>query len=148
MNRSIVIAQHQHGRHTLGERRHGVQQARRAGLISAEHFTVDGTLIEAWASLKSFKRKDGTSKGPDDDDKGNPTVNFRGEKRSNETHESTTDRDARLYRKSGGTTAKLSYAGHALMENRHGLLVDFTVTRATGKAEREAAMEMVKRISE
>ena len=122
-----------------------VEQARRAGLISAEHFTVDGTLIEAWASLKSFKRKDGTSKGPDDDDKGNPTVDFRGETRGNETHESTTDRDARLYRKSHGTTAKLSYAGHALMENRHGLLVDFAVTRATGTSEREAAMEMVER---
>lgn len=120
-----------------------VEQAYRAGLMSSEHFTVDGTLIEACASIKSFKRKDGTSKGPDDDDKGNPTVNFHGEKRGNKTHESTTDGEARLMRKSNGTTAKLSFAGHALMENANGLWVDVTVTKATGTAEREAACEMV-----
>jgi transposase len=123
-----------------------VQQADRAGLMSSEHFTVDGTLIEACASLKSFKRKDGTSQGPDDDDKGNPTVNFHGEKRSNQTHESKTDREARLMRKSNGTTAKLSFAGHALMENANGLLVDVMVTQATGTAEREAAWGMLSQI--
>lgn len=123
-----------------------VEQAGRAGLMSSDHFTVDGTLIEACASLKSFKRKDGTSKGPDDDDKGNPTVNFHGEKRSNKTHESTTDGEARLMRKSNGTTAKLSFAGHALMENANGLLVNVMVTQATGTAEREAAWEMISQL--
>lgn len=120
-----------------------VAQARKARLMSDEHFTVDGTLIEAWASLKSFKRKDRKGKDePPPDDPGNPSVDFHGEKRSNETHESTTDPESRLARKSNGTTARLSYAGHALMENRHGLLVDFRITEANGRAERLAALEM------
>jgi len=122
-----------------------VGQARAAGLVSKEHFTVDGTLFEAWASLKSFKRKDGQGKGPDDNDKGNPSVNFHGEKRSNETHESTTDPDAKLMRKSHGTTAELCFAGHGMMENRNGLLVDIEVTRSVGVTEREAALDMLLR---
>ena len=116
-----------------------------AGLLSDEHFTVDGTLIDAWASLKSFRGKD--AGGGWDDDSGNPTVNFHGEKRSNQTHESTTDPDARLYRKGRGKESRLSYMGHALMENRHGLVVDTRLTVATGRAEREAALEMVSGVS-
>jgi transposase len=119
-----------------------VAQAQRAHLMSHEHFTVDGTLIEAWASLKSFKAKDGPS-APPPDDPGNPTVDFRGEKRSNDTHESSTDPEAKLARKSGGTTAKLSFSAHSLMENRNGLLVDFRVAPATGTAERTTALSMV-----
>src|SRR6187455_1487517 len=99
-----------------------VKRAQREQLLSDEHFTVDGTLIEAWASLKSFKKKDAVE-APPPDDPGNPTVNFRGEKRSNETHESTTDPEANLARKSHGTPAKLSFSAHSLMENRNGLLV-------------------------
>jgi transposase len=121
-----------------------VEQARKAHLMSSEHFTVDGTLIEAWASLKSFKKKG--SKGddaPPPDDPGNPTVNFHGEKRSNETHSSTTDPEAKLARKGRGKEAKLSYSAHALMENRNGLLVDFRVGEANGRAEREVALEML-----
>ena len=120
-----------------------VEQARAAHLMSHDHFTVDGTLIEAWASLKSFRRKD---ESPEDreppDDPGNPTVNFRGEKRSNETHASTTDPESRLARKKG-KESKLSYSAHALMENRNGLLVDFRVEPADGFAERRAAIEML-----
>src|SRR5439155_13335823 len=102
----------------------GVQtQALEHRLISDEHFTVDGTLVEAWAGHKSFKPK-GTSSGEGPDDPGNPTVDFRGEKRSNSTHASTTDPDARLYRKSFGTESKLCYAGHVLMENRNGLAIN------------------------
>jgi hypothetical protein len=123
-----------------------VQQADRAGLMTSDHFTVDGTLIEACAYLKTFKRKDGTRKGPDDVDKGNPTVNFHGEKRSNKTHESKTDPEARLIRKSNGTTAKLSFAGHALMENANGLLLDVMVTQATGTSGREAAWDMISQL--
>ncbi len=119
-----------------------VAQAACAHLMSHEHFTVDGTLIEAWASLKSFKAKDGPS-APPPDDPGNPTVDFRGEKRSNDTHESSTDPEAKLARKSGGTTAKLSFSAHSLMENRNGLLVDFRVAAARGTAERMTALEMV-----
>jgi transposase len=119
-----------------------VEQARKARLLSHEHFTVDGTLIEAWASLKSFKKKDAPP-APPPDDPGNPTVNFHGEKRSNETHASTTDPEAKLARKSNGTTAKLSYSAHSLMENRNGLLVDFRIAAATGTAEREMALAMV-----
>lgn len=122
-----------------------VRQAKDAGLVSSEHFSVDGTLIEAWASLKSFKRKDGTSPPPDDDDKGNPTVNFHGEERSNDTHESTTDPEAKLMRKSNGTTAKLSYGAHGLMENRNGFLVDMELKPAVGVTEREAALDMLLR---
>jgi transposase len=120
-----------------------VEQARRARRMSTEHFTVDGTLIEAWASLKSFKKKDAPSDTTPPDDPGNPTVDFRGEKRSNETHESSTDPEARLARKSHGTTSKLSFSAHSLMENRNGLLVDLRVDLATGTAERAVALEMV-----
>jgi len=121
-----------------------VEQAKRARLTSSEHFTVDGTLIEAWASLKSFKNKDGIDKEPPDDP-GNPSVDFRGEKRSNETHASTTDPDARLARK-GNTTSKLSYSAHALMENRHGLVIDFRVDTADGRAECRNALDMLDRV--
>jgi len=124
-----------------------VAQARKARLMSDEHFTVDGTLIEAWASLKSFRKKDREEKkdggDPPSDDPGNPSVDFHGEKRSNETHESTTDPEARLARKSNGTTARLSFSAHSLMENRNGLLVDFRVAEANGRAERTVALEMV-----
>jgi transposase len=114
-----------------------VWQAQRRRLLSEEHFTVDGTLLEAAASMKSFKRRDGGDGRPPDDP-GNPTVSWRGERRSNATHVSTTDPQARLARKGHRREAKLSYAAHALMENRHGLLVDFVVTEATGTAERDA----------
>lgn len=111
------------------------------GLMSDEHFTVDGTLLEAWASQKSFTPK-GTDRTPPDDPK-NPTVNFHGQTRRNDTHESTTDPDARLYKKGGGHEAKLAYLGHLLTENRHGLIVDTAVTAATGTAERDAAIVML-----
>jgi transposase len=122
-----------------------LEQARRHHLLSSEHFTVDGTLIEAWASLKSFKptTEAEPSSAPPPDDPGNPSVNFRGEKRTNATHASTTDPEARLYRKGTGKEAKLGYLGHVLMENRHGLIVDTRLTPATGTAGREAAVEMV-----
>jgi transposase len=123
---------------------HVVGQARAQGLLSAEHFTVDGTLIEAWASLKSFRPKDEKPEDrPPPDDRSNPTVNFHGERRSNATHQSTTDPDARLATKGSGQAAKLSYMGHVLMENRHGLVVDATLTLATGTAERDAAAAML-----
>ena len=115
------------------------RQADEAGLLSDEHFTVDGTLLEAWASLKSFRRKD-AGPTPPPDDPGNPTVNFHGESRRNDTHQSTTDADARLARKGVGKEAKLSYAGHVLLDNRHGLVANVCVTPATGTAEREAAV--------
>ena len=108
-----------------------VTQARGARLLSGEHFTVDGTLIDAWASQKSFQPKGSKKKGPPDDP-GNPTVNFHGEKRSNETHESTTDPEAKLARKGDGQPARLSYAQHALMDNRYGLLVDLRISEANG----------------
>jgi transposase len=121
-----------------------VEQARAAGLMSDEHFTVDGTLIEAWASLKSFRPKDeDPSQKPPPDDKGNPTVNFHGEKRGNETHESTTDAEARLARKGNGKEAKLCYSQHALMENRNGMLVGLSLAPATGTAERDQAIAML-----
>ncbi len=119
-----------------------VEQARNAKLMSNDHFTVDGTLIDAWASLKSFKKKGAEEKDPPDDP-GNPTVNFRGDKRSNDTHESTTDKDARLARKGDGKEAKLSYSAHALMENRNGLLVGLQVDVADGYAERRSALELL-----
>jgi IS5 family transposase len=109
-------------------------------LLSGDHFTVDGTLIEAWAGLKSFKKKGQPAQPPDDP--GNPTVNFHGERRANATHGSTTDPEARLARKSQGHEAKLAYQGHVLMENRHGLVVDTCVSQATGFAERETALAM------
>ena len=114
-------------------------QARAAGLLSDEHFTVDGTLLEAWASLKSFRRQDEGPTSPPDDP-GNPTVNFHGESRRNDTHQSTTDPDAQLARKGPGKEAKLSYAGHVLLDNRHGLVANVCATAATGTAEREAAL--------
>jgi hypothetical protein len=110
-------------------------------LLSTEHFSVDGTLIEAWASMKSFRPKDG---GDDPPGPGrNGERDFRGERRSNATHASTTDPDARLYRKARGQASKLCFMGHLLMENRNGLVVDTATTHATGTAEREAAEAMV-----
>src|SRR5215831_1686438 len=117
-----------------------VAQAQGQHLLSTEHFTVDGTLIEAWAGLKSFKRKGAPSPPPDDP--GNPTVNFHGERRSNTTHESTTDPEARLARKGQQHEAKLAYQGHVLMENRTGLVVDMCLTQARGTAERETALAL------
>src|SRR6185312_11773040 len=122
-----------------------VKQAREKGWTSDEHFTVDGTLIEAWASLKSFQRKD-RNKATPPDDPGNPTVNFHGEKRSNQTHESTTDADALLARKGKGKEAKLSYNGNLLTENRNGLIVSTEVLPANGMAERAAAMAMLEQV--
>ena len=119
-------------------------QARVADLLSDEHFSVDGTLIEAWASHKSFQRKDQPTPPPDDP--GNPTVDFHGEKRSNDTHESTTDPDARLARKSGGHEAKLAYCGNVMIENRNGLVVDTELLQCNGTAERDAAMMMMERV--
>jgi transposase len=110
-------------------------------LLSDDHFSVDGTLIEAWASIKSFRPKDGGGEPPAPGRNGER--DFHGEKRSNETHASTTDPDARLYRKGPGQPAKLAYLGHVLMENRHALVVDTRLTLATGMAEREAGLEMV-----
>jgi len=112
-------------------------------LLSREHFTVDGTLLKAWASMKSFRPKDGSGNPPGAGRNGER--DFRSEKRSNETHASTTDPDARLYRKGNGRESVLSYMGHALMENRNGLAVAGTVTHATGTAEREAALMLVAR---
>ena len=139
-NRDRLIA-HEVGKHLLGVI---VGQARGAKLISKEHFTVDGTLIEAWASLKSFRpkgEKPGDRRPPDDP--GNPTVDFRGEKRSNDTHQSTTDPESRLARKGNGKEAKLSFSQHALMENRNGLVVDLRIAEANGRAEREVALAMI-----
>jgi transposase len=118
-----------------------VAQARALRLLSDEHFTVDGTLVEAWASLKSFKRKD-AQPGEPPEDPGNPNVNFHGERRSNATHQSSTDPEAQLAKKGPGKEAKLSYSANALMENRHALLVDFQVEPADGHAERRAAIAM------
>jgi len=123
---------------------HVVEQARAQGLTSDEHFTVDGTLLEAWAGAKSFQPKD--TKQPPPDDPGNPTVNFRGEKRSNDTHESKTDPEARLARKGTGKESKLSYCGNLLVENRNGLIVDAEVFQANGTAERDAALLMLEKI--
>jgi transposase len=122
-----------------------VNQARRKGLLSSEHFTVDGTLIEAWAGQKSFQRKsnDDDPLNPPPDHSSNPTVNWRKEKRSNQTHESLTDPLARLYKKTRGAEARLGYLGHVLTENRNGLVVDVRLTQATGTAEREAAIAML-----
>jgi transposase len=111
-----------------------------ARLLSDEHFTVDGTLLEAWASQKSFRPRD---QDPPASDSGNPSVNFRGQRRSNATHQSTTDPDARLYKKATGQPARLGYLGHVLMEHRSGLIVNATVTAADGYGEREAAVAMI-----
>jgi transposase len=121
-----------------------VEQARKKNLTSDEHFTVDGTLIEAWASLKSFQRKDQENTPPEDP--GNPTVNFHGEKRSNETHGSTTDPDALLARKGSGKEAKLSYNGNLLTENRNGFIITTEVFQANGTAERDAALVMLEQV--
>ena len=121
-----------------------VEQAQAAGLMSSEHFTVDGTLIEAWASLKSFKAmNEKPGQKPPPDDPGNPSVNFHGEKRSNETHASTTDPEAKLARKGNGKEAKLAFTQHLLMENRNGLIVETQTALATGTAEREKAIQML-----
>jgi transposase len=136
--------------HAVGQRLFDtvVGEAHARGLLSDEHFTVDGTLIEAAASLKSFKSRDGEPPQSTDDDPGNPSVDFHGEKRSNATHQSTTDPDARLLRKGKGKEAKLVFMGHALMENRNGLLMDFQVSEATGRAERDAVPELLERAKE
>jgi transposase len=121
-----------------------VEQARAQGLTSDEHFTVDGTLLEAWAGAKSFQAKDKKQSPPDDP--GNPTVNFHGEQRSNETHESKTDPEALLACKGKGKESKLSYCGNLLVENRNGLIVDAEVFQANGTAERDAALVMLEKI--
>ena len=113
--------------------------ARAAGLLSDEHFTVDGTQLEAWASLKSFRCVDAAESDPPEDP-GNPTVNFHGERRRNDTHQSTTDPEAMLYRKGKGKEAKLAYLGHVLLDNRQGLVANVCATHATGTAERDAAV--------
>ena len=120
-------------------------QAKAAGLLSAEHFTVDGTLLEAYASLKSFQPKDAPA-APKDDDPGNPSVDFHGQKRKNDTHQSTTDPDCRLFRKSNGQTARLAYTGTVLTENRHGLVVDTATAPASNHAEVDDALTMVQRL--
>jgi transposase len=121
-----------------------VELARAKGLVSDEHFTVDGTLLEAWASLKSYQRKEGQPAPPEDP--GNPTVNFHGEKRSNQTHESKTDPEAKLARKGNGKEAKLSYSGNLLVENRNGLIVDALAWEANGRAERDTALLMLEQV--
>lgn len=118
-----------------------VAQARGRKLLSDEHFSVDGTLIDAWASMKSFRPKDGGDEPPGPGRNGER--DFRGEKRSNQTHASTTDPDAKLYRKANGQSSRMAYMGHVLMENRNGLVVGAMVTQATGTAEREAALTLV-----
>ncbi len=123
-----------------------VEQADAQGLLSNEHFTVDGTLIEAWAGHKSFKRKEDGQHTPPDDP-GNPSVNFHGERRTNGTHQSTTDPDARLARKGPGKEARLCYAGHVQMDNRHGLVVNTRLTQASGIAEPTAALAMAAEIA-
>ena len=119
----------------------GLGRVRR--LLSSDHFSVDGTMIDAWASMKSFQPKDGSGTPPGPGRNG--TRSFHREKRSNETHASTTDPDARLFRKADGQASRLCYLGHALMENRHGLIVDAALTHATGTAERDAALTMIER---
>jgi transposase len=122
-----------------------VGEAKGRRLMSADHFTVDGTLIEAWASMKSFRRKGEDPNDTPPDDPGNPTVDFHGEKRRNETHESTTDPEAKLARKGMGKEAKLAFSAHVLMENRNGFCADINVAQATGTAEREEALRMIRR---
>lgn len=131
------LLDHDVGAHFLGE---VVRQAKKARLMSAEHFSVDGTLIDAWASMKSFRPKD---EKKDDDDDGNGWGDFRGTKRSNETHESKTDPDAKLMRKGNGQPAKLCFSANVLMENRCGLIADMSLVAATGHAERDTALAML-----
>jgi transposase len=123
-----------------------LEQAATAGLTSDEHFSVDGTLVEAWASQKSFRRRDGSDDDNPDGTGRNAGRNFHGEPRKNDTHASTTDPEARMYRKSSAHPARLCYAGHVLMENRNGLVVDVELTPAHGRAERDSALEMVSRV--
>ena len=120
-----------------------LEQPRVKRLLSTDHFSVDGTLIQAWASMKSFRPKDGVDEPPSDGGGRNKEADFHGEKRSNETHASTTDPEARLYRKGPGKEAKLCFIGHALMENRHALFVGACLTPADGHAERVAALHMI-----
>jgi transposase len=122
-----------------------VDEARQRKLLSEEHFTVDGTLLEAWASMKSFHPRDGEQNTPGDGGR-NPDVDFRGERRANETHASTTDPEALLARKGPGREAKLCFAGHVLMDNRNGLVVDVRITQATGTAERDTALDMLQAV--
>lgn len=126
-----------------------VEQAYVEEWASDEHFTVDGTLIESYASLKSLRPKDSgverVSEGSDDEDGSNPTVNFRGERRKNDTHRSVVDPEARLYKKSHGVAAKLCHGAHVLMENRRGLVVDVSVSEANGRSERDEALRMMRR---
>jgi transposase len=133
--------------HEVARRFLGVvlDEAKQRKLLSEDHFTVDGTLLEAWASLKSFQSKDGSGSPPADGEK-NPEVDFHGEKRTNDTHQSTTDPEARLARKGRGKEARLSFTGHVLMENRTGLVVDVAITQATGTAERDTALEMLGKV--
>jgi transposase len=125
-----------------------LKYGRQHNLLSDEHFTVDGTLIEAWASQKSLQKKAASTdkRSSKDDDPGNPTVNFRGEARKNDTHQSRSDPEALLARKGPGKEAKLSFAGHVLVDNRHSLVVESEFTQATGYAEREAGLSMIKRV--
>jgi transposase len=121
-----------------------ISEARRRHLLSEDHFTVDGTLLEAWASFKSFRPKDGGETPGNGEN--NPSVDFHGEHRANDTHQSTTDPEARLARKGKGKEARLCFAGHVLMENRTGLVVDVIVTQANGRAERDTALDMLERV--
>ena len=132
------LLEHQVAREFLGA---VVAQARRQKLLTEDHFTVDGTLLEAWASLKSFRPKDG-EEAPRSGDS-NPSIDFHGEHRTNDTHQSTTDPEARLAKKGAGKEARLCFAGHLLMENRSGLVVDVKLTTATGTAERDTTLEML-----
>jgi hypothetical protein len=125
-----------------------VAQPRVKKLMSSDHFSVDGTLIEAWASMKSFRPRDGSGSEPPPGSGRNAEVDFKGEKRSNETHASTTDPEARLYRKGAGMEAKLAFLGHALMENRAGLIVNACLTPADGHAERNAALAMIEPLAD
>jgi transposase len=125
---------------------HVVALAGEQKLLSDEHFTVDGTLIEAWAGQKSFVKKGTPQSRQKDDDPGNPTIDFHGEKRTNDTHQSTTDPEARLYKKSKGQESKLSFLGHVVMDNRHGIVVGTSYTQAKGTAERSACTAMMKQV--
>lgn len=135
------LLEHQVAREFLGA---VVTQARRQSLLSEDHFTVDGTLLEAWASLKSFRPKDGGDAPKSGDS--NPSIDFHGEHRTNDTHQSTTDPEARLAKKGAGQEARLCFAGHLLMENRSGLVVDVKLTTATGTAERDTTLEMLGKV--
>lgn len=122
-----------------------LQEARQRKLLSGDHFTVDGTLFEAWASIKSFRPRDGEDDTPSGGGR-NPSIDFHGERRKNDTHRSTTDVETLLAKKGKGKEARLCFAGHVLMENRNGLVVDVSMTRATGTAEREAGLQMLERV--